>query len=192
MGTEIAKKKTSIALHGFLHCEDCISYWDYGTIGVGDNAAKVDGSAINTRYRPEIYVIKMDPSDENLEQFNKAIRDKEVRRIPIKEVNAEELGEIVQVVRVDELMVDVQPVGSVGSDSIRREKIPAGIAWSETYDPKPPKSTRGTRPKMDWPSGNGRRAQRFDGGTCYRINGHTITFLSFAVGVMFQHDPGAV
>ncbi len=127
VGTEIAKKKTSIALHGFLHCEDCISYWDYGTIGVGDNATKVDGSAINTRYRPEIYVIKMDPSDENLEQFNKAIRDKEVRRIPIKEVNAEELGEIVQVVRVDELMVDVQPVGSVGSDSIRREKIPPGL-----------------------------------------------------------------
>jgi hypothetical protein len=75
--------KTSLALRGFLHRDDCVSYWRFEASLFEDVFAQSE-TEIGMVLLPAvvIYLLDIDPSDDNLAALNKRIRRDPGRRLP--------------------------------------------------------------------------------------------------------------
>jgi hypothetical protein len=73
----IAKElQTSLALRGFVHRDDCVSYWHFVAASNKDGCWSIDkdGERLGLNYGLELYLIELDPTDETLQGLNEAIR----------------------------------------------------------------------------------------------------------------------
>ena len=78
--TVCESRETSLALHGFLHRDDCISYWELR--GGKSSGWTVHGDRITPPFNIKVYLHFVEPSLENLVDLNLRIRNSSTRRLP--------------------------------------------------------------------------------------------------------------
>ena len=75
--------KTSLALRGFIHRDDCISYWHFNPERCKSEpwTFTKDGSALEASGALQVYLVEESTSDEALWEKNEEIRRSETRRL---------------------------------------------------------------------------------------------------------------
>jgi len=74
--------ETSIALRGFLHDTECVSYWHLRDKQGSGDAFRKSGDHLVVRGGLEVYVFSMEPTDDALDALNVAIRSAASRQLP--------------------------------------------------------------------------------------------------------------
>ena len=108
--SQMAARKTSLVLRGFLHDPDCVSYWHFK--GFGACRFKGEYSFGQHAIRPdvglEIYALKTTPSDESLDLLNREIRRSSDRQLPpeLWDISTVEGVSLLKEIRETELVVE--------------------------------------------------------------------------------------
>jgi hypothetical protein len=75
-----AQMETSLALRGFLHGADCISYWHRARARGG--AFEERGDRLEPPVGLDIYLLDFEPTDEAIAELNRLIRKSDTRTLP--------------------------------------------------------------------------------------------------------------
>jgi hypothetical protein len=104
IGDVMRARATSLALRGFLHDASCVSYWQLRDKHAHGASFRRSGDSLSITGGIEIYVLKLEPTDETLNKLNTLIREAKSRQLP----------EMFSDYRNDETIARVESVQEVG------------------------------------------------------------------------------
>lgn len=108
--TASIEKRTSFALLGFLHLGNCISYWHFKRMFEKTKAImmKPNYLKINSMGPVEIFILDIEPTEENLTFLNQTIRESPQRELPDGFFGNKDSRECVKVLEIHELNIIVE------------------------------------------------------------------------------------
>lgn len=108
IGQVALELKTSLALRGFLHRSDCISYWHFTGRGSKEKIFYLQGDHISLGVSFELYLLEREPSDDAINQLNQQIRSNNGRQLPSQLFDFRKNEKVARVEEVHELKVTMQ------------------------------------------------------------------------------------
>ncbi|MBV9154840.1 MAG: hypothetical protein JO097_01160 [Acidobacteriaceae bacterium] len=114
----MTKAKTSLALRGFLHSENCISYWHL----TGTAAAFSFSSGCLAPIDFQIYLLDYQPSSSELATLNEEIRRNSLRHLSVEKYDYEKDQRISLVTEIHELKIRFFKLHPKRHDLIREKK----------------------------------------------------------------------
>jgi len=83
IGAIVKELQTSLALRGFVHRDDCVSYWHFTSPSRRNDAWSIDddGARLSLNYGLEVYLIEAEPTEQALQALNEKIRRSPNRRV---------------------------------------------------------------------------------------------------------------
>lgn len=100
------QKGTSVALKGFVHSEDCISYWHVA--GRRPTFELADGEHLLPSTSLDVYLFFEDPTDTRVDELNRQIHKSRDRHLPPGEFDFGRNANVAKLVWVEETSLEIE------------------------------------------------------------------------------------